>query len=113
METVKILDYVEHKTAKWQGIIYETQSGEKRVCNAHFDWELTVDREAALDKNVDVDIPLFLARAYGDAEENELFRKLFSGNMNPALFNLLRENLEKELGVEGAKQAIEAKFPEI
>lgn len=109
MEAVKVLRGVQHKTALWQGFIYETERGKKRVCNAHFDWELTPERESALN-DVVVDIPAFLATAYGDREQSALFRKLMSGNMNPMIFRTLEQSLEQKLGKKGAEQAIQACF---
>lgn len=45
---VSIEKFVEHKTAKWQGIVFMAND-RRYVASRVLCWELTEDREAALD----------------------------------------------------------------
>ena len=62
---VTIEKFVQHKTAQWQGIVFN--DGNKRFVTTRFNcWELTDSREAALDTIVEItDFPKFV----GDLNE--------------------------------------------
>lgn len=110
---VKIMYFVEHITAKWNGVVYEVTLPdgrvEKRVCNAHFDWDFTEERAKQV-RQADIDLPMLLARMYGDEHRSELHRKYFGGSLDPHLVKALEQKLYADIGEAEAEKRIKECF---
>ncbi len=53
---MKILNYCRHKTACWEGVLYENDRKETRVSNGLFDWPLTPERREKLELVEHIDV---------------------------------------------------------
>lgn len=56
---MKILNCCRHKTALWEGIVYEDDRNRFRVSNGLFDWTLTPERKEKLETVESIDIRKF------------------------------------------------------
>ncbi len=54
---MKFLNYCRHKTAEWEGVLYEDNRKEIRVNNGVCDWPLTPKRQADLEIVERIDVP--------------------------------------------------------
>lgn len=53
---MKILNYCRHKTANWEGVLYENDRKEIHVSNGLFDWPLTPERREKLEMVERIDV---------------------------------------------------------
>ncbi len=58
---MKFLNYCRHKTAEWEGVLYEDNRKETRVSNGLYDWPLTPKREEDLEIVERIDVPKLVA----------------------------------------------------
>ena len=54
MAKIAIEKFVRHKTANWDGVIYQTEDGKRRVSTKYMDWELTPERAANVKRIIKV-----------------------------------------------------------
>ena len=111
MAKIAIEKFVRHKTANWDGVIYQTEDGKRRVSTKYMDWELTPEREAKVEENPDFDLVGFVAHLKHISEEGQFTFGIMS--VNPFLLTPLKEMLVSKMGKEAAEKAISVKIKEI
>ena len=111
MAKIVIEKFVRHKTANWDGVIYQTEDGKRRVSTKYMDWELTPEREAQVEENPDFDLVGFVAHLEHISEEGQFTFGIMS--VNPFLLTPLKEMLVSKMGKEAAEKAISVKIKEI